>query len=150
VTDPATPDIAPEGGSFLRACRAVSAAMSRPTNITVWAIAIIVWTCLFAFGGRHLASGSWLPAWFTSQGFNFPLNLITTVAELFIGFLVGTATAAAQASLSVLLEHMRDALNQHELTLTRLEGLESKMELQIEENTQLTREIHAATAAGPS
>ena len=59
---------------------------------------------------RHLASGAWLGAWFTSTGFNFPLNLITTVAELFIGFLVATAADRAQDALTVLLAQIRAAV----------------------------------------
>ena len=80
---------APERESvFLKIADYVSAAMGRPTNIIIWLVAVVAWTGTFALGGSHIASGTWLPAWFTSQGFNFPLNLVTTVAELFIGFLV--------------------------------------------------------------
>lgn len=83
----AVPASAPERESlFLRIADWVSAAMGLPTNIIVWMIAVVAWTLTFALGGPYIASGTWLPAWFTSQGFNFPLNLLTTVAELFIGF----------------------------------------------------------------
>jgi low affinity Fe/Cu permease len=77
---------------FLAFADWVSTAMGSPINIALWALFVIVWTGIFAFGGAHIASGRWLPQWFTSQGFNFPLNLITTVAELFIGFLCAAAT----------------------------------------------------------
>ena len=80
---------------FQRAADWTSAAMGRPANIMIWLVAVIAWTLTFALGGSHIASGDWLPAWFTSQGFNFPLNLVTTVAELFIGFLVATAANRA-------------------------------------------------------
>jgi hypothetical protein len=73
---------------FQKVADYVSEAMGRPANIVAWLVFVIGWTCLSAFGGPRLASGSWLPAWFASQGYNFPLNLVTTVAELFIGFLV--------------------------------------------------------------
>lgn len=73
---------------FQKVADYVSEAMGRPANIIAWLVFVIGWTCPFALGGPRLASGSWLPAWFASQGYNFPLNLVTTVAELFIGFLV--------------------------------------------------------------
>jgi hypothetical protein len=73
--------------------------MAHPANIMIWLIAVIAWTAVFAFGGTHIASGTWLPAWFTSQGFNFPLNLVTTVAELFIGFLVAAASNRSERNL---------------------------------------------------
>ena len=98
-------------GLFLKAANWVSEAMGRPTNIIFWLILVIIWTCIFAFGGPHLAGGTWLPAWFTSQGFNFPLNLITTVAELFIGFLVAAAANRAQQALTDLILHIKQALD---------------------------------------
>ena len=82
----------------------VSEAMGRPLNIAFWFVLIVAWTLVFALGGSKLSSGSWLPTWFTSQGYNFPLNLITTVAELFIGFLVATAANRAQNALTALLD----------------------------------------------
>lgn len=68
---------------FQRVADWTSAAMGRPANIMIWLVAVIAWTLIFAPGGSHIGSGDWLPAWFTSHGFNFPLNLVTTVAELF-------------------------------------------------------------------
>jgi hypothetical protein len=65
-------------------------------------------------GGAHISSGGWLPAWFTSQGFNFPLNLVTTVAELFIGFLVAAASNRSERNL--------------EATLARIEQLEHSVD----------------------
>jgi hypothetical protein len=44
-----------------------------------------------------------LPSWFTSTGYNFPLNLMTTVAELSVGFLVVAVANRAQEALTVLL-----------------------------------------------
>jgi hypothetical protein len=89
----------PESESaFQRLADWVSAAMGRPTNIIIWLILVLFWTVLFA-AKIVPADGSFLPTWFTGQGFNFPLNLITTVAELFIGFLVAAAANGAQPSL---------------------------------------------------
>ncbi len=91
TTTQAMKDAVKRPTAFDRFADWVSEAMGRPLNIAFWFILIVAWTLIFALGGPNLSSGSWLPSWFTSQGYNFPLNLITTVAELFIGFLVATA-----------------------------------------------------------
>jgi hypothetical protein len=65
--------------------------MGTPLNIGIWIILVVGRTLMFA---HHVvnASGSFLPTWLTSTGYNFPLNLVTTVAELYIGFLVGASS----------------------------------------------------------
>src|SRR5580658_264283 len=93
----------PKPDAFLRFANWVSEAMGRPTNIIFWFVVVVAWTFVFAFGGHHVASGSWLPSWFTSEGFNFPLNLVTTVAELFIGFLVAAASNRSERNLQMTL-----------------------------------------------
>jgi low affinity Fe/Cu permease len=98
-------------GVFLRFANWISKVMGEPPNIIFWFILVTIWTCIFAFGGPRLASGDWLPSWFTSQGFNFPLNLVTTVAELFIGFLVAAAANRAQDALTVLIMKIKQALD---------------------------------------
>jgi low affinity Fe/Cu permease len=131
----------PEQASmFQRAADWTSAAMGRPANIMIWLVAVIVWTLTFALGGPHIASGDWLPAWFTSQGFNFPLNLITTVAELFIGFLVGAASNRSERNL--------------EATLGRIEQLERSADEQakaslalLRSNTEVIAQIHQLQTA---
>jgi low affinity Fe/Cu permease len=125
----------PEQASvFQRIADWTSAAMGRPANIMIWLVAVIAWTLTFALGGSHIASGDWLPAWFTSQGFNFPLNLVTTVAELFIGFLVGAASNRSERNL--------------EATLGRIEQLERSMDEQtktslalLQSNTELITQM---------
>jgi low affinity Fe/Cu permease len=119
---------------FQRVADWTSAAMGRPTNIMIWLVAVIAWTLIFALGGSRIGSGDWLPAWFTSQGFNFPLNLVTTVAELFIGFLVGAASNRSERNL--------------EATLGRIEQLEQSMDTQaqtslalLKSNTELIAQI---------
>ncbi len=92
----------------------------------------------FALGGPKLSSGTWLPTWFTSQGYNFPLNLITTVAELFIGFLVATAANRAQNALTALLDKI-------DLQEEQIEATETNIVTLIKENTDLTGEIHTLT-----
>jgi low affinity Fe/Cu permease len=116
----------------------VSEAMGRPLNIAFWFALVLTWTLVFALGGHRLSSGSWLPAWFTSQGYNFPLNLITTVAELFIGFLVATAANRAQNALTALL----DKIDMQEV---QIEVTEANIVTLLQENTALTTEIHALT-----
>jgi low affinity Fe/Cu permease len=150
-----------------RFCDWVSEAMGRPLNITFWFVAIVVWTFIFAFGGPHLASGKWMPAWFTSTGYNFPLNLATTVAELFIGFLVATAANRSQNALTALLNHMQtllDGIVAHGESITaqgkqlsaqssllsaqtqQIEELARELKAAVEENTELTRQVHTLTA----
>lgn len=119
---------------FLDIADWVSEYMGKPSNIIFWAVAVVTWTLLFALD-RHLASANFLPAWFTSQAYNFPLNLITTVAELFIGFLVAAATNRAQRALTDLLNHIKEAID-------KIEALDDKAEQLILENTELTKAIH--------
>jgi low affinity Fe/Cu permease len=134
--DPTQPtEIEKPPGLFLKFANWVSEAMGRPTNIAFWFVLVVLWTLIFAFGGPHIASGTWLPSWFTSQGFNFPLNLITTVAELFIGFLVAAAANRAQEALTVLLAHIR-------ATVERDGTIEQGLKDAIAENTELTKQVH--------
>jgi low affinity Fe/Cu permease len=133
---------------FLKVADYVSAAMGRPTNIMIWLIAVVAWTAVFALGGSHIASGTWLPAWFTSQGFNFPLNLVTTVAELFIGFLVAAASNRSERNLEMTLARigqqgkqiadvettMGNSLAQNTTLINQLRDL-------IAQNTELTKTV---------
>jgi low affinity Fe/Cu permease len=132
-TQPTTIEKPP--GRFLKFANWVSEAMGKPSNIAFWFVLVVCWTLVFALGGHHLASGTWLPTWFTSTGYNFPLNLITTVAELFIGFLVAAAANRAQDALTVLLAHIRAGV---ERDVTIEQGLTDA----IAENTELTKQVH--------
>ena len=159
---PDVPASAPERESaFLKVADYVSAAMGRPANIIIWLIAVVAWTAIFAFGSTHVASGTWLPAWFTSQGFNFPLNLVTTVAELFIGFLVAAASNRSERNLQMTLARigqqgkqladldatLDDALAKN-LTLTNqlIESLAQNVEL-TKSVEDLARQVHAVVCA---
>lgn len=75
---------------FLKIADVVSWGMGTPINIGVWIILVVSWILLFAFQPQ-LQNTSFLPSWFTSNAFNFPLNTVTTLAELYIGFLVGAS-----------------------------------------------------------
>jgi len=119
-------------GFFLRFANWISEAMGKPPNIIFWFILITIWTCIFAFGGPRLSSGSWLPGWFTSQGFNFPLNLITTVAELFIGFLVAAAANRSQDALTSLILHIKQALDNDVLLEKRIIESDASVDRQLQ------------------
>lgn len=131
-------DAVKEPTAFDRFADWVSEAMGRPLNIVFWFVLILAWTLIFALGSPKFSSGTWLPAWFTSQGYNFPLNLITTVAELFIGFLVATAANRSQNALTALLDKI-------ELQEKQIETTEANIVTLIKENTDLTGEIHTLT-----
>lgn len=125
------PSEAPEQESvFLRIADKVSDAMGRPTNIIIWLLAVIGWTLMFALS-KSLAKGTFLPSWFTSEGYNFPLNLITTVAELFIGFLVAAATNRVERA--------------NDRVMARMEAMEAILLLELRDNTSLTQQVKANT-----
>jgi low affinity Fe/Cu permease len=138
TTTQAMKDAVKRPTAFDRFADWVSEAMGRPLNIAFWFVLILAWTLIFALGGPTLSSGTWLPTWFTSQGYNFPLNLITTVAELFIGFLVATAANRAQNALTALLDKI-------DLQEEQIEATETNIVTLIKENTDLTSEIHSLT-----
>jgi low affinity Fe/Cu permease len=135
-----TATAAPERLSFFqRIADRVSYAMGTPTNIGVWIVLVVGWTLLFAFGGPSIASGSFLPHWFTSTGFNFPLNLVTTVAELYIGFLVGASSNRSERNLEATLGRLGEQDQQ-------IDDVEQRLAASLGQNIQLTREIHELTA----
>ena len=131
---PATPE---RESLFQRVADYVSAAMGRPTNILVWLALVVGWTLLFASGAVNPA-GTFLPAWFSSQGFNFPLNLVTTVAELFIGFLVAAAANRSERNLEMTLA----AIAEQE---TQVRLVEDRLSQEMAANTVLTQEVHTLT-----
>lgn len=134
MSDPAQP---PERESvFERIADWVSAAMGRPTNIIVWLVVVIAWTAL----GPYLAQHPFLPAWSVSAGWNFPLNLVTTVAELFIGFLVAAASNRSERNLTMTLGR----IGAQEKTIS---DVEDRLSDALAANTRLTAEVHELTKA---
>jgi len=120
--------------AFQRLADWTSAAMGRPANIMVWLVLVVVWTAIFAT--RLVpANGSFLPEWFTGQGFNFPLNLVTTVAELFIGFLVAAASNRAQRVIEGVIDGIRTVLD-------HVAATEETLAIALQQNTELTQAIH--------
>jgi low affinity Fe/Cu permease len=137
---------------FLRFCDWTSEVMGEPPNIIFWLILVVGWTLIFAL--KIVSSNAnFLPSWFTGTAYNFPLNLLTTVAELFIGFLVAAAANRAQRILTTIIDGIRtvvDQLDAHTQAHTALlnansELLQSNTAL-IQQIHELTKEIHAATA----
>ena len=119
---------------FNRIADYVSAAMGRPTNIMIWLVLVVGWTLLFAV---HIvsANANFLPGWFTGTAFNFPLNLITTVAELFIGFLVAAASNRSERNLELTLAAIADQ-EKH------IENVETRLSTEVTSNTALTQQVH--------
>jgi low affinity Fe/Cu permease len=123
---------------FDRTADYVSAAMGRPTNIVVWLVLVVGWTFLFA---AHIvsANANFLPGWFTGTAFNFPLNLVTTVAELFIGFLVAAAANRSERNLELTLAAIAEQEKQ-------IEDVQAKLSEELASNTALTQQIHELTS----
>ena len=97
---------------FLKIADAVSFGMGTPTNIFFWLLAVAIWFILGSTRPDWFTQGSFLPSWFTSTAWNFPLNTITTLAELYIGFLVAAATNRAERELRKLIEGMKNNLEE--------------------------------------
>ena len=123
---------------FDRTADYVSAAMGRPANIMIWLVLVGGWTFLFA---AHIvsANANFLPRWFTGTAFNFPLNLVTTVAELFIGFLVAAAANRSERNLELTLAAIAEQEEQ-------IEDVQAKLSEELASNTALTRQVHELTA----
>ncbi len=119
---------------FQRVADRVSFAMGTPTNIVIWLLAVGTW---IAFG-PYIAGHNFLPAWFTSNSFNFPLNTVTTIAELYIGFLVGASSNRSERNLEATLGRIGTQEKQ-------IEDVEDKLAKALELNTQLTKEVHQLT-----
>jgi hypothetical protein len=79
--------------------------------------------------------------------FQFPLNLITTVAELFIGFLVAAAANRSQTALSALLGHIRAGVERDAAVEAQILDVEANLTDLLKENTDLTKVVAANTAS---
>ncbi len=99
---------------FLKLADAVSFGMGTPTNILFWVLAVGVWFLLGITQKDLFTKGKFLPDWFTSNAWNFPLNTITTLAELYIGFLVAAATNRAERELRNIIEQIKYTINKVE------------------------------------
>ena len=125
------PDEGAELSLFQRIADKVSYGMGTPTNIVVWILAVGTWIALGPYSANH----SVLPAWFTSNGFNFPLNTVTTIAELYIGFLVGASSNRSERNLEATLARMSAQEQQ-------IAQVEANLAVALKANTDLTEAIH--------
>jgi len=115
---------------FLKIADAVSYGMGTPGNIIFWIIAVVAWIGF----GPEIAKSSFLPDWFTSNAFNFPLNTVTTLAELYIGFLVAAAANRTERKNSQLSRQMKETIDQvKELNEQQDEMLKMLLEYQKKE-----------------
>lgn len=115
----------------------VSYGIGTPLNIGFWLFACIAWFGIF-FVNPQLSHANFMPDWFTSTSFNFPLNTVTTLMELYVGFLVAAATNRAQRALTKLLNRMIRLMEQQD----RMEKTISEL---LSENTRLTHDVHRLT-----
>lgn len=100
---------------FLKLADAVSFGMGTPTNIFFWIIAVVVWFVLGATRQELFRNANFLPEWFTSNSWNFPLNTITTLAELYIGFLVAAATNRSERELRKIITGIKETVEKVEM-----------------------------------
>jgi cell shape-determining protein MreC len=124
---------------FQRIADRVSYGMGTPLNIAIWLVLVLGWTLLFALSSsKSIQGGTFLPKWFTSSGYNFPLNLVTTVAELYIGFLVGASSNRSERNLETTLARIDDQEKQ-------IQAVEVSLSAALNENTELTKIVKANT-----
>ncbi len=119
---------------FQRIADKVSFGMGTPQNIVFWLVAVGAWIAL----GPYFAHHNFLPAWFTSNGFNFPLNTVTTILEMFIGYLVGASANRSERNL----ENTLAAIGQQE---QQIREVENELRQEMAANTALTEQVHELT-----
>lgn len=99
---------------FIKVADSVSWGMGTPANISFWILAVLIWFILGYTRRELFVKGGLLPEWFTSDAWNFPLNTITTLAELYIGFLVAAAANRSERKLREMIEHTRHTVDKVE------------------------------------
>lgn len=97
-----------EQSRFEQVADRVSWAIGTPTNIAIWLAAVAAWFFVGAAFPDWWTHGSFLPAWFTSTAWNFPLNTVTTLAQLYIGFLIAAAANRAERNHAEQLRAIRE------------------------------------------
>jgi hypothetical protein len=109
----------------------VSFGMGTPQNIVFWLVVVATWIAL----GPYFAHHSFLPAWFTSNGFNFPFNTVTTILEMFIGYLVGASANRSERNLEATLALISAQERQ-------VSEVEDSLRQEMAANTALTQQVH--------
>lgn len=92
---------------FQKLADKISIILTTWQNFMIWVVLVVVWMAM----GPYLANHNFLPNWFISNGFNFPLNTVTTLAELYIGFLLGINSARIQKEQDRHSAHMQDEID---------------------------------------
>lgn len=92
---------------FQKLADKISFVLTTWQNFVIWIILVLIWILM----GPYLASHNFLPDWFISNGFNFPLNTVTTLAELYIGFLLGINSARIQKEQDAQTSYMRQEID---------------------------------------
>jgi uncharacterized membrane protein len=114
----------------------ISEKMGRWWVSVVSALLIITWTlyCMFTQG----------PGWWYGIFYNLPLNLVTTIAELFIGFLIAAAANRVERRHELLLREIKGHTRADEATTKRDAEVNKKSE---EEIAALREDIRAIKEA---
>jgi low affinity Fe/Cu permease len=126
----------------------VSEFIGTPVNIGFWLLVLFFWTLIFALNPA-IQNSNFLPQWFTSQAYNFPLNTVTTVVELFIGFLCAAATNRAEKALREVLKQIitlvtevRTLLIEVRKVLEAIRAIDEEEEKQTVQLLLLTQNTH--------
>lgn len=128
-----------EEGFFLRLADKVSFGMGTPLNIGVWLLAVFVWFLLGLLNEKLFTTSNFLPDWFVSTAWNFPLNTITTLAELYIGFLVAAAANRSERVLKAIIDKIEETVlylkkvDENQLTILKNQEKLSKKIISLEE-----------------
>lgn len=130
---------------FVRVADAVSFGMGTPTNIIFWILAVGIWFFLGYTQRQLFLNGNFLPDWFTSNAWNFPLNTITTLAELYIGFLVAAAANRSERTLRQMIEHTKQTVDKVEQINAKqseiLQLLVDYQEKELKKEAQVLKEV---------
>ena len=116
----------------------VSYGTGTPLNILFWILAVGLWI----YYGPVIATSNFLPAWFTSNSFNFPLNTVTTLAELYIGFLVAAAANRTEKANKKLAKDNYDLTQKVEHMMEQQDQMLDIMQKEQEEELEELKKIN--------
>ena len=124
----------------------VSYGKGTPLNIGVWIILVVSWVFILVL---HLvyAQGTFPLTWFTSTGFIVPLNLVTTVAELHAGFLVGASSSRQERNLEATLARMSAPSERIGAQEAQTNDVEATWSAGLAQNTKHPQTAHVLTQA---
>lgn len=122
---------------FIRITDSVSYFVGTPANIIFWLVIVGIWIVLGAVLPNLFTSANFLPTWFTSTGWNFPLNTVTTLIELYIGFLVAAAANRSE-------KHLRGIIEDTDATVKILEKNIANMQQDLDKTHRLLEKVLGA------